>query len=154
MTSGDERVMVSERLLACDTLVRELHVLDVGEVSESELTSHMSHAQANAEWCTSAWRDQADGEHEQLLATHRGRQLRFQALLLELALSDRFDGQAGYCDILDETFALLFTGLADLESALQVDAIEAQIRARMIELRDLDVEAIDVLVVHRAENCP
>ena len=145
--------MVSERLLACDTLLSELRHLDYETASEAEMVGLMQSADQSSERCAELWLEQADTRGERQIAIHEGRQLPFQALLLESAISARFDNRFGYCDILDDTFALLFTGLAEIEQALSESWMSEDERNQLIELRDLDLEAVDVLVVHREENC-
>ena len=51
-------------------------------------------------------------------------------------------------------FVVLFTGLREIEAALEGGTtLTEDERARLVELRDLDLEGLDVLVLHREENC-
>lgn len=146
-------VMMSERLIACDTLVTELRLTDTRRATEQELMERMQAAQQSAEVCARLWREAADTYGERVIADQEARQLPFHALLLESALSARFDDYEHYCAILDDTMAILFAGLAEIEEALAGDALDEEERAKLVELGDLDLEAIDVLLLHRAENC-
>ena len=148
-----QRVMPSERLLACDTLLTELRTTSLGSASEPELAALLESADRNSEVCAQLWAEAATSSWEEQIAAHRSYQLPLQALLIEAALSERFDGHFGFCDIVDETFAMLFEGIAALEAALANPDIGHEDRLRAIELRDLDLEAVDVLLVTRTEQC-
>lgn len=148
-----QRVMPSERLLACETLLDELRTAPLGTASEPELEALLESAERNAEPCTRLWAEVSSTSWEEQIAAHRSYQLPLQSLLIEAALSERFDGHFGFCDIIDEIFALLFEGIAALEVALASPGISDDDRVRAVELRDLDIEAIDVLLVTRNEQC-
>lgn len=145
--------MVSERLLACDTLLSELRMLDYQTAPEPELVAFMERADERTEPCAEMWHEQASSVGEHAVATHQARQLRFQALLIESAVSDRFDNRFGYCEILDDTFALLFESLSDISGALEDGGLSEADERTLRELLDLDTQALDVFLVHRAENC-
>ena len=149
-----QRVMPSERMLACDTLLRELRGTSLATAPEAELDRLLQAADANSEECARLWAESASSSWEEEIASHRSYQLPLQALLIEGVLSERFDGYFGFCDIVDETFVLLFAGLAALESALEEESLSDEDRLRIVELRDLDLEAADVLIVTRTEQCP
>ncbi len=144
--------MVSERLLACDTLLRELRSLDYATATEAEMVHYMQATAESDEPCERLWMAQAVTRTDETIAAHQARQFDFQSRMVESAISARFDNRIGYCEILDEMFALLFTGLSDIEVAMQGN-LPAGDAANLHELRELDLEALDVLVVHRAENC-
>ena len=145
--------MPSERMLACDTLLRELRAAPLSTASEPDLDRLLHAADTNSDPCDRLWADSASNSWELQIAAHRSYQLPLQALLIEAAMSERFDGHFGFCEVVDETFALLFEGLAALEGALQSSSLSPEDRGRIIELRDLDLEAADVLVITRMEEC-
>lgn len=153
MQSEQRSVMPSERLIACDTLLSELRTAPVSTASEPELEAWMSAADRNGERCGELWAESAESDWEQQIALHRSYQLPLQSLLIEAAMSQRFDEHFGFCEIVQETFGLLFEGLTALESALGERSLSDETRARVIELRDLDLEALDVLMVSQSERC-
>jgi hypothetical protein len=139
------RTIWPERLQACQTLLNELASVDTQSAEEATLQAAMERADANREECTALFLETADSAGSQLLARHRGREFTLQALQIESALSYRFDNRQHYCEIIRETFVLLLQGVAELEAAL-LDGIGSPDEIRqMTELRDLDLEALDVL---------
>lgn len=152
-TDDAPRVMMSERLIACETLVSELRSLDTRRMTEADLVERMREAEASSAVCAELWRGEAETPGEAVIADQEARQVPFHALLLEGVLASRFDGMSNYCTILDDTFAILFEGLGEIEAALAGRALTDDERGRLIELRDLDLEAMDVLLVLRSEHC-
>lgn len=151
--NDQRRVMPSERLLACDTLLAELRTAPLSTASEPELESWMAAAERSKVRCAELWAESAESDWEQQIALHRSYQLPLQSLLIETAMSQRFDDHFGFCEIVQETFGLLFEGLTALESALANRSLSDETRGRVTELRDLDLEALDVLMMGQMERC-
>jgi hypothetical protein len=146
-------LMPDERLLACDGLLTRLADVDTTVASETELMAAMNEADASVERCTDAWVDGADSPAQVVLARHRGAQITLRALTFEAALSQRFDEMANYCAIVEDLFALILGRLAEIEAAIVADETSGEDRRKFQELRDLDLETIDVLLVATTEFC-
>ncbi|MFT6400365.1 MAG: hypothetical protein ACJAYU_005136 [Bradymonadia bacterium] len=121
--------------------------------SELELDAWRTAANRNRERCGELWAESAGSDWEQQIALHRSYQLPLQSLLIEASMSQRFDEHFGFCEIMQDTFGLLFEGLTALESALGERSLSEETRGRLLELRDLDLEALDILIVSRSERC-
>jgi len=148
-----QRVGPGERALACDTLLHELYDLDLDLASESELETWRARGEARVDDCSTAWLDEARSLAQTVMARHRAGELWIRTLFVEAALARRFDGFANYCAIVQDTFEPLFVGIADIEAALVSDDVDDEERRQLIQLRDLDLEAIDVLAVAADAYC-
>lgn len=148
------RTIISERLQACDTFLSEAGALNTGDATEAQLTQAMLRADADTDICTRLYLESADTGAEQALAIHRGREFTLVALNMEAALSYHFDQRTHYCDIIRETFSLMLQNVADLEVLLsEPDERDSTDARRLAELRDLDLEAMDVLYEATASFC-
>jgi len=140
------RTIVSERLQACDTFLSEAGAMNTAAATEEELTQAMLRADADRDICTRLYLESADTDAAQALAIHRGREFTLVALNMEAALSYHFDQRNHYCDIIRETFSMMLQNVADLEVVLSVPGVlDSEEGRRLVELRDLDLEAMDVL---------
>ena len=90
---------------------------------------------------------------EVVLFRHRAHHMELYALLLESELSARFDGGAHRCSILQDTFRNLIVGLRRIEEALEVTPLSEEERRRLVELRHLDLQALDVLFLDFEATC-
>ena len=145
-TTAMPRTIVSERLQACDTFLSEAGAMNTAAATEEELTHAMLRADADRDICTRLYLESADTDASQALAIHRGREFTLVALNMEAALSYHFDQRNHYCDIIRETFSLMLQNVADLEVVLSVPGVlDSEEGRRLVELRDLDLEAMDVL---------
>lgn len=145
--------IVTERAQACRTMLREFVSVDTREMTEAELEAAMQRASANATPCGDAFDAEADTPGERQMAQHEGRQFQLYALMFEGTLSERFDDYAAYCPIVADTFQLLLANIAELEAVLQRDDVAEDERSQLAELRDLDLEALDVLFIASEEHC-
>lgn len=148
-----QRVGPGERALACDTLLHELYALDLELASESDLETWRARGESRVDDCSVAWLDEARTLAQTVMARHRAGELWIRTLFVEAALARRFDGFANYCAIVQDTFEPLFVGIADIEAALVSDDVDDEERRQLIQLRDLDLEAIDVLAVAADAYC-
>ncbi|MCB9506575.1 MAG: hypothetical protein H6697_02780 [Myxococcales bacterium] len=146
-------LMASERLVACQTLSIELQTLDPDTAPEPELVRLMETADRDADLCRNLYLADARTPGETALAEHRGRQLSLSALEIELTLSTRFDRQANLCAIVADTFTELLAAIGGLEEALGRDDVADAERAQLEELHQLDMQAVEVLVVTQREFC-
>ena len=145
-TTEAPRAIVSERQQACDTFLSEAGAINTGEATEEQLTQAMLRADADTDICTRLYLESADTDSQRALAIHRGREFTLVALNMEAALSYHFDQRTHYCDIIRETFVLMLQNVADLEVVLSApDERDSADGRRLAELRDLDLEAMDVL---------
>lgn len=145
-TTSEPRPIVSERQQACDTFLSEAGALNTAEASEEQLTQAMQRADSDADICTRLYLESAETDATRALAIHRGREFTLVALNMEAALSYHFDDRNHYCDIIRETFTLMLQNVADLELALNTPGLaETEEGRQLAELRDLDLEAMDVL---------
>lgn len=145
--------VVSERAEACRTLVNEVEAVDLGSADEATLEELMNRALDTAPGCRDAFLadNLAPGERE--MARHEGRQLDLYALLLEATLSERFDGYAGYCAIVADTFQLLLNNVAELENTVRTAELSEREAIALRDLLDLDLHAMDLLVVASENHC-
>jgi uncharacterized protein YcfL len=145
-STSDQRPIQSERQQACDTFLSEAGALNTSEASEEQLSQAMERADADAEICMRLYLESAETEATRALAVHRGREFTLVALNMEAALSYYFDDRNHYCEIIRETFTLMLQNVADLELALTTPGLaESEEGRQLAELRDLDLEAMDVL---------
>ncbi len=141
-----QRPIVSERQQACDTFLSEAGSVNTAEATEDDLIRAMERADADAGICTRLYLEAADTDAMRALAIHRGREFTLVALNMEAALSYYYDDRNHYCDIIRETFALMLQNVADLEAVLTLpEVVESEAGRQLVELRDLDLEAMDVL---------
>lgn len=147
------QTMPDERLLACDGLLERLAQVDTSTASESSLESAMNEADGAYSVCADAWRDEAESPADMVFAGHRVAQLELRSLMFEAALSQRFDNMANYCAIVEDLFALILLSLAELENAIVSGDFRGEELRSFEELRDLDLETIDVLLTATAEFC-
>lgn len=148
-----QRVGPGERALACDTLLHELYALDLETASEAELETWRARGESRVDSCTTAWLDEARTLPDTVMARHRAGELWIRTLFVEGTLARRFDGFANYCAVVQDTFEQLFSGIADIEAALATGTLDDEDRRQLIQLRDLDLEAIDVLAIAADEYC-
>lgn len=149
----DRQAARSERVIACETALNELSALDTDTATEAQLVAAMEHADAMQPVCAEAFASEATNEAERVMAQHFADQFTLNALFIEATLSIRFDGSAHYCDIVTDTLNLLLRDLTTIEVALRGTGLSSQERAQLVELRDLDAEAVDVLVVANDRLC-
>ncbi len=81
------------------------------------------------------------------------RQISIQARYLEAELAIRFDDGAHLCAIIAEAFEALIADLAEIEEALALPDLPDADRRLLTQLRDLDLEATDVLVASAGDRC-
>jgi hypothetical protein len=143
----------SPRVQACETLIRELIALPVANMEEEALVVTITRAREHVEPCEQAFLDDAVTPTQTIFARHRARQVPMQVFYLESALSDRFRGREWFCEILSDHFQLLLEDIADIEAALGRPLPEVDARA-LVELRGLDLEAIEVLAQTVDRACP
>jgi hypothetical protein len=141
--------MTSGRLIACHTLVAEVSSVDLAQVDEAELVRLMEAARDGEQACAPLF---ASEPVHPAMAAYRARQLRLRALLIELTLSTRFDHNAATCEIIRDAFAELFRSVTELNTALSAE-IPAEDAVVMEQLRDLELEALDVLVTTNRDLC-
>lgn len=147
------RVLMSERLMACETFAQELGAMDLDGATRAELDAAFERAETEAPICRRLHLEAATTPGERAIAAQEARKIPIQALLIEGAIEVRYEDGTQYCDILDEHFALLFIALAEIEDALLNVELSDEERRRLVELRDIELEGLDVLAVHRTENC-
>ena len=145
--------IVSERSEACRTLVGEIEAVNLATESEAELADLMERADLAAPGCREAFVHRGMEPGAQLIGRHQGRQLDLYALLIEATLSERFDGRAGYCEIVADTFQLLFDNVTELDTALREETLSERDATTLRDLMDLDLHAIDVLVIASENSC-
>lgn len=143
----------SEHALNCDALAADLEQVDVEASTEAALVAAMELADAASLSCRDAFLDEARSAAERVIATHRSRQMAVHARYFEAALASRFDGGANFCEIIGETLNLLLTDAVEIEGALADAALVRSDREMLVQLRDLDVEAIDVLMLTAESAC-
>lgn len=148
-----ERQLTTERAQACRMMLTELIQTDLSEASEQALVDGMTRASENAEPCAAAFMDEAQTPGERAIATHEGGQFWLYSFVYEVTLSERFDDYSGYCAIVSDTFRVLVNGLGALEEALSLDTLRDDERRQLQELRDFDLEALDVLLIAVESRC-
>jgi hypothetical protein len=154
--SGQEEseVMLSEGVLTCEAMLEEFAAIDEESATEDALSSAMHRADEAAEACETRFSRNADSEGDQLLFAHRSDQLRLFSLFFEAALSRRFDGFDGYCDILGDIVRLLVEGINEERQALDSGNLSDEDRRKVRELLELDVKTLEVVSVQVGANCP
>ncbi|MFT4702551.1 MAG: hypothetical protein ACI81R_000236 [Bradymonadia bacterium] len=153
LTSHGQQGLSTERLEACRTLQTELEAVSLTESAEEELMRLMLRAREEAEPCKPEYLRGASGPVEELIARHEGRQLELYGLMVEATLSSRFDDYANFCDIVGDTFTMLLDNIASLEETLQNESLTELETRQLLELRDLDLEAIDVFFMASERRC-
>lgn len=146
-------LLPDERQLACDTLLEELGDLDTASLDEPTLQRRIDQAVGAIEPCRGAWARDTSHSASAVFADHRANQLMLRALTIEAAMSARFDGGANFCAILRETFSVLLQDLAALQAALDAGRLPPQGVAALEQLRDLDMQALDVLALGADRLC-
>lgn len=148
--SREERLALVD---ACEAVLENLRALDIEHATEGELQAGLEDAILSVDTCRDNYLAAAETPGEEVLLRHRAEQLQLTALLLEAQLSARFDGGAYRCEILRESFAVLYGGVRWLENALGEVELSPSEELRVIEQRNLDLQAIDVLVLDFTTNC-
>lgn len=143
----------SEHALNCDALAADLEQVDVDASTEGELVSAMELADTSSQTCRDAFLDEARSDAERVIANHRARQMAVHARYFEASLASRFDGGANFCDIISEALNLLLTDAVEIENALADDTMGRADHDMLVQLRDLDLEAIDVLMLTAESAC-
>lgn len=141
------------RVDACEAVLENLRALDVDNAPEPVLQQGLEDAILAYPTCREHYEAAARTDGERYLLLHRAEQIHLTALLLEAQLSARFDGGAHRCEILRESFVLLYGGVSWLESALAEGNLTTPERLRIVELRNLDLQAIDVLFLDFRSTC-
>jgi hypothetical protein len=152
-TTSGGRVLHDSRVVSCELLLDDLKVLDVDNATEERLSRAMDEAIRSREGCGLAWMSSATNAYERTIARHREHQLTLRSLVIESVLSERFDGAAHVCDIQREIFRILLADIRALEDALNGTGLSEAERRQLTQLRELDVESLDVLVVAHASFC-
>lgn len=145
--------IVTERAQACRTMLSEFVRMDLRTMPEADIERAMDRASSQQVACSAAFDDEARSVGEEQMAQHEGRQFSLYSLMFEGTLSERFDNYAGYCDIVADMFQLLLTNVGELEATLVAGDLPESERLQLVELRDLDLEAIDVLFIASEEHC-
>lgn len=146
-------MLLDSQVVSCELLLDHLKDLDVERASEAELTRAMEDADQARDPCRGAWRGAARDRYERTLADHRTHQLALRALVIESVLAERFDNGVHICDIQREAFQFLLADIAALEQAIPASDLSEDQRRQLIQLRDLDLESIDVLMVAHQSFC-
>lgn len=138
----------------CLELAESYRLTDVGTASEAELERQMREASLNDDLCARALQDSYRGPGGEVMAHHLARSMAIHSLYAELALAERFDEMAGYCEILEDLVALLREDLAELDGAFEraEDLPEEDIRA-LLPLRELTVQSLQVCLLDFAQTC-
>jgi hypothetical protein len=153
-SAGTDRTPIrSDRALSCDALLADLEQLDVPASSEATLERWMHAADNSISTCEDALLGEARTPGEQVIARHMVRQISIQARYLEAELAIRFDDGAHLCAIIAEAFEALIADLAEIEEALALPDLPDADRRLLTQLRDLDLEATDVLVASAGDRC-
>ena len=139
--------------MACQGILDELQSVDQQLATESELVLAMERADASRESCEQVILSVATTQAEDVLYARQADQFELYALWFEGALSRRFDNFDGYCDILGDAFRILLSGVADVEALLTSGDLGVMDQVRLQELRDLDLEALDVLFLEVEMQC-
>ena len=142
-----------ERVVACETMLKEFGDFDPKQHGEAEVTAMMRRADGERAGCAAAMAEQAKTPVEALFARHRAAQFELHALALERHLAEAFDGGANRCSIVKDTFAVFFRQLAEVETGLQQESLTAAEQAKLTELREMDLKSIDLLFAHAQEQC-
>ena len=151
--TDSSRTLTTERTQACRTMLTELIQTDLANASEDALMAGMTRASEHAEPCAAAFLDEARTPGERTIAAHEGGQFWLYSFVYEITLSERFDDYSGYCAIVSDTFGLLVSTLGSLEQALESDDLLDDERRHITELRDFDLEAVDVLLIAAENRC-
>ncbi len=142
----------NEAFSYCDSILFDLHDVSLNEASEEELVNAMNQADGAADRCELIL--PSTNVFESLFSAHKVRGLRIHGLWFEAALSRRFDGNDGYCAILSDAFDLLALSIWEIDSVLtSSDQVSGSDEIELRELRDLDLEALDVLYMGIESAC-
>jgi len=132
----------------------EFRRMDLNNASEAELVATLRHLEEVEPSCRTAFLREAQTPAERVMAEHSANQFLLNALFVEALLSDRFDGRLHYCTILSDTFALMIEDIGNISLTLETVAMSEAETRQLSELRDLGLQAADVLVVAAGEVCP
>jgi hypothetical protein len=140
--------------LDCLDLAQEYRLTDVSEASEAELARQMEEADLNDELCGRALRENYRGAGGAVMASHLARSLTIHSLRAELALSERFDEMAGYCEILAELTELLRADLNELLGAFErPEELSERDLATLRPLTQLTIQSLEICALDYAETC-
>ena len=142
-----------DEVVACDRMLDQMRELDTASLDEATVDGWMRRADSERARCQRAFERAARNPVDLVFARHRAAQFELFALALERSLAERFDAGANRCEIVRDTFAALLRQLADVEAALQQEALAPDDVAKLQQLRSLDVQSLDVLFAQAEAGC-
>lgn len=145
--------MVSEGVLACESMIKDFERANPDEASEEELVRLMTLARENHEVCRRQFQSNAVTPADSAFYNHRAQQFRLNELIFEAALSRRFDGFAGYCVILNDMAQTLRTGAEEMDTFFRTARPTGEDLRRLTELYRLDRRSLEVLNTQLSVTC-
>lgn len=145
--------MVSEGVLACESMLRDFDRFDPDTASEAELERLMVMARENQGLCERQFLANAVTPADKAFYQHRAQQFRLNELVFEAALSRRFDGFVGYCVILDDMLTEIADGMAVMNQFFAEQKPKGEDLRRLTELYRLDAHSIEVLSTQVNVTC-
>ena len=145
--------MVSEGVLACESMLKDFDRIDPDNAEEDELARAMTVAHDYRGMCERQFLANADTPADKAFYQHRAQQFRLNELLFEAALSRRFDAFTGYCVILSDMRDALVEGSEVMDAFFRDYQPTGEDLRRLTELYRLDAYSIEVLNTQISVTC-
>lgn len=145
--------MVSEGVLACESMLRTFDRTNPDEASEQELMRLMVQARDSRAMCERQFLANAERPADKAFYRHRAKQFRLNELVFEAALSRRFDAFAGYCVILGDMRDSIVEGMETMNEFFAKERPRGEDLRRLTELYRLDAHSLEVLSTQMSVTC-